>query len=244
MRLSSLGSPKALTKDRSRWVCTVQAELRSDLCRQLLKDTNLTELKGSDIWKHLGAQVVLSFFNITFIRLKWKVQALVMEHSPLARGTERIQPNKNNTPGLSRSVAQTSCQPFYKGMHFPPNNFPQMDNPSKVSGSFPPDLNCSWKQEFPACSPRPRQAHVWGCPSFQSSSSRAGPISVQGICNRPPRAASWAAAARRELWLRVLTQRQHIHLAQQSAANSHYKLLSNYSPLPIYIWEANKVRSQ
>lgn len=177
--------------------------LRSDPCSQMLNDTNLTQLTGSDSWKHLGAQVVLPFFSITSIRLKWKVQAVVMELGPLVRGTERIGPNKNKTPGPSRSAAQTSCQPLYKGMRFPPNNFPQMDNPSKVSGSFPPALNCSWKQEFPACSPRPRQARVWGCPSFQSSFGGAGPISERGGCR-----------------LEQHPQQQHIHPALQGAANS------------------------
>jgi len=41
MQLSSLGSPKALTKDRSCWVYAFQTELHSDLYRELFKDTNM-----------------------------------------------------------------------------------------------------------------------------------------------------------------------------------------------------------
>lgn len=41
IQLSSLVTPKTLTKDRSCWVYAFQAELHSDLCRELFKDTKI-----------------------------------------------------------------------------------------------------------------------------------------------------------------------------------------------------------
>lgn len=99
---------------------------------------------------------------------------------------DRLRPTKTHGQDWDLSTAQTHCQLSHKGMHLPPNNFPQMDNPCTVSGSFPQDLNCSWKGEFPAASPRPRWDPKWGLLSFQGSSSRTGSNSESSFTKAMP----------------------------------------------------------
>lgn len=134
-------------------------------------------------------------------------------------------------------------------MHLPQNNFPQMDNPSIVSGSFPQDLDCSWKQEFPACSPRPRRR---GRPRFQSSLAGRGRIQRTALTTgrawreerRPPGAQHPQQQQHKEkLRLKILKQMQHVDLLRQNTASSHYKLFTNYSPTSIHLREA-KIKSQ
>lgn len=160
------------------------------------------------------------------------MQPVVMECIPIARGTGQAQSNKNTQPGLS--TAQTHCQLFHKEMHLPQNNFPQMDNPRKGSGSFPQDLNCSWKGEFPTAD-RKR-----GLLSLQGSSSRAGPNSqhrltkaTPGMVNIHPWNSASSPAAAQQALAEDMEEMLHTHLTQQSTANSHHKLLNNYSPVPL-----------
>lgn len=166
---------------------------------------------------------------------------------------DRLGPTKIHGQDWILSTAQTHCQLFYRGMHLPQNYFPQMDNPCKVSGSFPQDLNCSWKGEFPAASPRPSWARMQGLPSFQGSSSRTGPNSENSFTKATPgmvnihhlglnilNSSSTTGSLPEDMEERVL----HTHLTQQSTANSHYTLLSNYTPVLLYIWEAKKIKSQ
>lgn len=130
-------------------------------------------------------------------------------------------------------------------MHLPQNNFPQMDNLCKGSGSFPQDLNCSWKGEFPAAD-RKR-----GLLSLQGSTSRAGPNSEHRFTKATPGTVNihhWDSAAppaaAQQALAEDMEEMLHTHLTQQSTANSHHKLLNNYSPVPLYIWEAKKIKSQ
>lgn len=99
---------------------------------------------------------------------------------------DKLGPTKIHGQNWDLSAVQTHCQLFCKGMHLPQNYFPQMDNPCEVSGSFPQDLNFSWKREFPAGSPRPQWARMQGLRSFQGSSSRTGPNSENSFTKATP----------------------------------------------------------
>lgn len=48
---------------------------------------------------------------------------------PLCEAQDKLGPTKITRQDWDLSVARTSCQPLYKGMRLPQNNFPQMDNP-------------------------------------------------------------------------------------------------------------------
>lgn len=184
---------------------------------------------------------------IIFMGLKQKVQAVVT----MGVAQDRLAPTQVHGQDWELSAAQTPCQLFHKGMHLPQNSFPQMDNPCTVTGSFPQDFKCSWKGEFPAASPRLLICEV----SPVSRTPLAGLGLIQRTDSQRPRLEWWisitwdsassaAAAAPREALAGDTEETLHTHQTQQNTANSHYKLLSNYSPVPLCIWEAKKIKSQ
>lgn len=150
-QLSSRGSPKALTEAACAGSMLFQQHctlISAESCSK----TQAWYSPGGAISENSSAlEPCFPFGLLLFIRLKWEVQAQVGEHIPIVRAQGKLSPTKIQSWDLGG--AQTCCQAFDKGMHLPQNDFPQMDNPCKISGSFPQDLSCSRNFQDPAQGP-------------------------------------------------------------------------------------------